>query len=226
MRHMGMTVALAAILVSTACVTNPETGNKRISKAVLGGVLGAAGGYLLGDIIGGKRDRTEKLLGAGIGAVAGAGIGYYMDEQEKKLRERTANTGIELERRGDELLVNLPDNVSFGYDSAAIKPQFESALNRVAETLTEYPNSYIDIYGHTDSTGSEDYNLRLSERRASSVTNYLVYRGVDSVRLATRGFGESQLKCRPEVTPSDYQCNRRVELRITPVTQSDVAAVR
>jgi len=225
------TIKLAALatisaVALTGCVTDPETGQKRISNAAIGGLGGALGGYLLGDLIGGKNSRTEEIVGAGIGAVAGAGVGYYMDEQEKKLRQRTAGTGIDVERQGDQLVLNMPGDVTFDYNSALVKSQFRSALDSVASTLAEYPSTYIDVYGHTDSTGSDSYNQGLSERRASSVADYLGGRGIQRARMATMGYGESQLKCSPERSEADYQCNRRVEIRIAPVTQADVNAAR
>lgn len=225
------TIKLAAVaslgaLTLTGCVTDPETGKQRISKAAIGGIGGALGGYLLGDLVGGRNDRTEKILGAGIGAVAGAGVGYYMDQQEKKLRERTAGTGIDVERQGDQLVLNMPGDVTFDLNSAVVKSQFRSALDSVASTLSEYPSTYIDVYGHTDLQGSETYNQGSSERRAASVADYLAGRGVNRARMATMGYGETQLKCAPERTQADYQCNRRVEIRIAPVTQADVAAAQ
>ena len=213
-------------IVLTGCVTDPETGQKRISNAAIGGIGGALGGYLLGDLIGGRNSRTEEIVGAGIGAVAGAGVGYYMDQQEKKLRERTAGTGIDVERQGDQLVLNMPGDVTFDYNSALVKSQFRGALDSVASTLAEYPSTYIDVYGHTDSTGSDSYNQGLSERRAASVADYLGGRGIQRARMATQGYGETQLKCTPERSEADYQCNRRVEIRIAPVTQSDVNAAR
>ena len=220
------TLASIGALMLTGCVTDPETGQKRISKAAIGGIGGALGGYLLGDLIGGRNSRTEEIVGAGIGAVAGAWVGYYMDQQEKKLRERTAGTGIDVERQGDQLVLNMPGDVTFDYNSALVKSQFRSALDSVASTLAEYPSTYIDVYGHTDSTGSDSYNQGLSERRAASVADYLGGRGIQRARMATLGYGESQLKCSPERSEADYQCNRRVEIRIAPVTQADVNAAR
>jgi outer membrane protein OmpA-like peptidoglycan-associated protein len=216
------TLASLCAIALAGCVTDPVTGEKKISKAAIGGVGGALGGYLLGDLIGGKHSRTEEIVGAGIGAVAGAGAGYYMDQQEKKLRERTAGTGIDVERQGDQLVLNMPGDVTFDLNSAVVKSQFRSALDSVASTLGEYPSTYIDIYGHTDSTGSDSYNQGLSERRASSVADYLGSRGVQRARLATMGYGESQLKCAPETTEADRQCNRRVEIRIAPVPHNYV----
>jgi outer membrane protein OmpA-like peptidoglycan-associated protein len=220
------TIRIAALaglasLGLSACVTDPETGQQRISKSAIGGIGGALGGYLLGDIVGGRRDRTEKIVGAGIGAVAGAGIGYYLDQQERELRQKTAGTGIDVVRDGDSLLLNMPSQVTFDVDSSAVKPEFRSTLNDVASTLVQYESTYIDVYGHTDSTGSDAYNQTLSERRAQSVSSYLASRGVQSARLATRGFGESQ-PVASNTTEEGRAQNRRVEIRIVPVTQSDV----
>lgn len=221
----GKIAAFASLigLATAGCVTNPETGEQRVSRAAIGGVLGAAGGYLLGDLVGGRRDRTERIVGAGIGAVAGAGVGAYMDRQERELRQRTAGTGIEVDRQGDQLVLNMPGDVTFAYDSATVQPQFQSTLDQVAATLRDYPSTYIDIYGHTDSRGSEVYNQGLSERRANAVQSYLSGRGVQYQRMATRGYGETALKC-PETSDEGYRCNRRVEIRIAPVTQEDTRA--
>lgn len=218
-RFAAMAAIVSSIGLATAgCVTDPATGEQRISRAAIGGVLGAGGGYLLGDLIGGRNDRTERIIGTGIGAIAGAGVGAYMDRQERRLREQTAGTGIDVERQGDQLVLNMPGDVTFGYDSAAVQPQFQSTLDQVAATLREYPSTAIDIYGHTDSRGSEVYNQGLSERRANAVQSYLASRGVQYERLATRGYGETALKC-PETSEDGYRCNRRVEIRIAPVTQ-------
>ena len=183
------TIAALGAITLTGCVTDPVTGERKISKAAIGGVGGALGGYLLGDLIGGRNSRTEEIVGAGIGAVAGAGVGYYMDQQEKKLRERTAGTGIDVERQGDQLVLNMPGDVTFDLNSAMVKSQFRSALDNVASTLAEYPSTYIDVYGHTDSTGSDTYNQGLSERRAASVADYLAGRGIQRARMATLGYG-------------------------------------
>lgn len=215
--------AISTMLLTAACTTNPETGNKRLSKAAIGGVAGAVGGYFLGDLIGGKRDRTEKIVGAGIGAVAGAGIGAYMDAQEKKLRQETAGTGVDVIRDGDNLMLRMPSGVTFAYDRAEVQPQFQPVLSDVAKVLKDYPSTYIDVYGHTDSDGSDAYNQGLSERRAQSVASYLGMQGVQSARIATRGFGETQ-PIASNATADGKAQNRRVEIKIVPVTQGDVAA--
>ena len=218
-KNQMITLALvAAMLPLSACVTDPTTGKRRISKAAIGGIGGALGGYLLGDLIGGKRDRTEKIVGAGIGALAGAGAGYYMDEQEKKLRQQTAGTGVNVTREGDNLVLDMPSEVTFGVDSTNIDAGFRNTLDQVASTLTQYEKTYVDVMGHTDSTGSDAYNQTLSERRASAVADYLSIRGVQSARLATRGYGESQPKA-SNLDAAGRSANRRVEIRLVPVTQ-------
>ena len=210
--------ALASLTLTAACVTDPVTGERKISKAAIGGLGGAVGGYLLGDLVGGRRDRTEKIVGAGIGALAGAGIGAYMDKQERDLRARTVGTDVQVIRQGDDLVLNMPSGITFGYDSATVQPQFQPTLNQVAQVLADYNQTYIDVYGHTDSTGTDAYNMSLSERRATSVADYLAGRGVQSARLGTRGYGESQPVAANE-SEDGRAANRRVEIKIVPITQ-------
>ena len=211
----------AAFLLATtaACITDPNTGERRVSKAAIGAVIGGGAGYLLGEVLGGRRDRTERIIGAGVGAIAGGAVGAYMDRQEQELRRRTAGTGVEIEREGDELLLTMPAGITFGFDRSDIQPQFQPVLNEVAQTLSAYPSTLIDVYGHTDSTGTDSYNQSLSERRASSVADYLAGRGVQRVRIATQGYGETRLLVSPERSEADRQANRRVEIRIVPATE-------
>ncbi len=216
-----VTAAFAAALLATtaACVTNPETGEREFpTRTVIGAGIGAVGGYLLGDLIGGRRDRTERIVGAGIGAIAGGAIGQYMDRQEQELRRRTEGTGVVVERSGDELILTMPSGITFAFDRYDIQPQFRPTLDQIAQTLTAYPQTMIDIYGHTDSVGTDAYNQTLSENRARSVASYLGTRGVQSVRMATRGFGETQ-PIADNATEEGRAANRRVEIRIVPVQQ-------
>lgn len=213
--------AIAALTTTTACTTNPETGNQRMSKAGIGAIAGAVGGYLLGDVVGGRRDRTEKILGAGIGALAGAGIGHYMDEQEKKLRQQTAGTDVEVIRNGDEIMLNMPSGVTFDTNSYTVKPEFQGTLNQVASTLSQYNQTYIDVYGHTDSTGNDAINVPLSQNRAQAVANYLTQRGVVSARIGTQGFAATRPIASND-TPAGRQSNRRVEIKIVPLTEGGV----
>lgn len=220
-RLLTSTVAAAALLGTSACVTDPNTGERKVSRTAIGGIGGAGLGYLLGGLIGGK---TARIVGAGIGAAAGGYVGYRMDEQIKELEEATAGSGVDVSQtpNGDGILVNLPD-VTFAVNSTAISPSMRNTLDGVAQSMVNYPNSLIDVMGHTDSTGSEQYNLDLSKRRAESVANYLSSRGVARARMETIGYGE-QYPVADNTTESGRAQNRRVEIRITPVTEADVNA--
>ena len=211
-------VAVATGLLSTtaACVTDPNTGERRVSRAAIGAVGGAVGGYLLGDLVGGRRDRTERIIGTGIGALAGGAVGAYMDRQEQELRRQTAGSGVEIERRGDELVLTMPSGITFAFDRYDVQPPFRPTLDRVAEVLGDYPQTMIDIYGHTDSVGADAYNQTLSENRARAVADYLSMQGVNKVRMATLGYGETQ-PIADNGTESGRAANRRVEIRIVPV---------
>ena len=219
LKRVILAIFATSLLVATAaCVTDPNTGERRVSKAAIGAVGGAVGGYLLGDLIGGRRDRTERIIGTGVGALAGGAIGAYMDRQEQDLRRQTAGTGVRIERRGDELVLTMPTGITFAFDSYDVQPQFRPTLDRVAEVLGEYPQTLIDIYGHTDSVGSEAYNQELSENRARAVSTYLSTRGVQPVRIATLGYGETQ-PIADNATEEGRAANRRVEIRIVPMTR-------
>lgn len=214
-------VAALSLVSLSACVTDPNTGEQYASRTAIGGVGGAGLGYLLGGLIGGK---TARIVGAGIGAAAGGYVGYRMDEQIRELDEATAGTGVDVTETpdGTGILVNLPD-VTFAVDSTTISPAMRAVLDDVAASMIQYPNSLIDVMGHTDSTGSDAYNLDLSRRRAESVANYLVSRGVARARIETLGYGE-QYPIADNTTESGRAQNRRVEIRITPITESDVNA--
>ncbi|MGZ8310669.1 MAG: OmpA family protein [Allosphingosinicella sp.] len=216
----SVTAAFAAglLLSTTACISDPNTGEQRVSRAAIGAGAGAIGGYLLGDLIGGGNDRTERIVGTGIGALAGGAVGVYMDRQEQELRRRTAGTGVEIDRQGDELVLTMPSGITFAFDRYDIQPQFQPTLDQIGQTLSGYPQTMIDIYGHTDSTGTDSYNQTLSENRARAVAGYLSSRGVQPVRTATRGFGETQ-PVADNSTENGRGANRRVEIRIVPVEQ-------
>lgn len=212
-------IAAASLPLTAACVTNPETGERQVSKTAIGAAIGAAGGAGLGAIIGGKRNRTEVLVGTGVGALAGAAVGAYMDKQEKELREKTAGTGIGVERQGDEILLNMPANVTFDVDSAIVNAQFRPSLNEVARVLSQYEKTFVDVVGHTDSTGSDAYNMTLSQRRADSVATYLSSNGVLRARIATQGMGKTQ-PVADNATEAGRAQNRRVEIKLVPVTET------
>jgi outer membrane protein OmpA-like peptidoglycan-associated protein len=202
-------------------VTDPETGQKGMTRAGGGALAGAGAGALLGAILGGSNNRAEVLIGTGIGALAGAGIGSYMDRQERELRARTAGTGIEVERKGDEINLKLPAGISFDFNSAAIRPEFRPSLDQVAQTLASYQSTFVDVMGHTDSIGSVAVNQRLSEQRAQSVADYLSFQGVNRARIATRGYGKTMPIASNDTEEGRAQ-NRRVEIRLVPITEQDM----
>ncbi len=214
------TVAATLVLGIGGCTTiNPYTGDEQTAKATKGALIGAGIGALAGIISGDdSRDRRKRaLIGAGIGALAGASIGYYMDRQEALLRKELADTGIVFERQGDNIVMAMPGNVTFDVNKADIQPQFVSVLDRLSQVFNENNQTFIEVVGHTDSTGSDSYNQSLSERRARSVVNYLEGRNVVSDRLA--GFGKSSAyPIADNSTESGRQLNRRVEITLVPIT--------
>ena len=217
-------LAAVSLLGVSACVTDPNTGQQKVSRTALGGVGGAAAGLLLGGLIGG---RTGRIIGAGLGTAAGGYVGYRMDEQIRRLRERTAGSGVDVSPTdgGKAILVNLPDGVTFDVGSASLKPQFRSTLDTVAQSINQYPSSLIDVFGHTDSTGGAGYNQNLSEQRARTVASYLSTDGVSSARIRSQGFGAT-MPIASNATIDGRSRNRRVEIKIVPVTQDDVNAAR
>ncbi|MEP2735177.1 MAG: OmpA family protein [Erythrobacter sp.] len=223
-RILLSSVAVLSLLGTSACVTDPNTGQQKVSRTGIGGVGGAVLGGLLGGVIGGK---TGRIIGAVGGAAAGGIVGYKMDQQIKELKEQTAGSGIDVTEvdGGEAILVNLPDGVTFDVGSAVIQPNFRSTLDTVSNNLVQYPNSIIDVYGHTDSTGSDSFNQRLSEQRAQSVTNYMASRGVANARMRWQGFGESQ-PIADNTTEFGRSRNRRVEIKIIPFDQQDVNAAQ
>jgi outer membrane protein OmpA-like peptidoglycan-associated protein len=211
-------IAASAVLGTAACTTDPYTGQQTINRTAVGIGVGALGGYLLGDLVGGSHDRGARLAGMGIGAIAGGAVGHYMDRQEAELRRQTAGTGVDVYRAGDELVLRMPSGITFPVDQYDIQPQFQSTLNQVSQTLASYNQTYIDVLGHTDSTGSDAYNQALSDRRAQSVAGYLSAHGVERARIGIRGYGETQPIASNE-TEAGRAENRRVEIKVVPVTQ-------
>ena len=222
-RLIASGLAAVSLIGLTACVTDPNTGEQHVSRTAIGGVGGAGLGYLLGDLVGGK---SARIIGAGIGGIAGTVIGNRMDQQIRELDEATEGSGVDVSKTpdGESILVNLPD-VTFATASTTISPSFRAALDEVASSLQKYPDSLVDVMGHTDADGSDAYNLDLSRRRADSVKGYLVMRGVSGARVATIGYGEQYPRA-DNTTAEGKALNRRVEIRITPISQEDAAAAR
>lgn len=210
MKKITVIIVLSAFLFGCAGATHQE------GKAKTGVLIGSAGGAILGQVIGKNTEST--LIGAGIGAalggLAGHQIGSYMDRQEQALRNAvTASESVNIQRNQDILTATFKSDIFFDFDSSILKSGAYSEIARVSNVLNQYPKTTIRVEGHTDSTGSESYNMTLSEKRAEAVKNALVQRGVDPLRIQAIGFGESQ-----PVSSSDA-INRRVNIVIIPIAQ-------
>ena len=206
-----------ALLLSGGCANMNNMGK----GAVYGTAGGAAAGALLGQAIGGNSKATllGMAAGAAIGALSGTGIGYMMDKQEQDMRNALAQSeAIAIQREGDVLALTFKSDFTFAVNSSAIRAGLYTELDRVAQVLATYPQTTIFVAGHTDSTGSEEYNLQLSQRRADSVKNALIQRGVAAQRITAVGYGEGQPVGNNE-TEFGRQQNRRVEVRINPSNQ-------
>lgn len=213
-----LSVSTLVVFTAVGCTTvNPYTREQQTSKVVKGAGIGAAAGAVAGLLT--KGDKLENaLIGAGVGALAGGGVGYYMDVQEAKLRQRLEGTGVSVTRVGDNITLNMPSSITFALNSADLNAQFYSALEGVALVLKEYNKTVVEIAGHTDSSGSDAYNLQLSQRRAQAVAGYLTGQGVKTERLITVGAGEAYPIASND-TEQGRAANRRVELTIVPVTK-------
>ncbi len=207
---------MAAVFLAGCTTTNPYTGEQQVSKTAGGAALGALAGAGVGLLAGGD-DRRNALIGAGVGALVGGGVGVFMDKQESELRAQLEGTGVSVTRVGDQLVLNMPSNITFATDQDQVNSGFYSTLNSVALILNKYKQSLVDIYGHTDSTGNDNYNLDLSQRRAQSVAGYLASQGVDSRRFYVKGEGETR-PIGPNNNDAGRSQNRRVEIQITPLS--------
>lgn len=213
----SLALMLAALLSACATSTDPWTGEPRTSRTGAGAGIGAGVGAVIGAVSGGDRLKRA-AIGAGVGALAGAAVGNYMDRQEAALREQLRGTGVSVTRRGDEIILNMPGDVTFDVDSAGLKPQFFEVLDSVALVVQEFDQTVLIVDGHTDSTGSAEYNHELSKRRAETVARYIINQGVAPVRIESYGYGE-QYPVATNNTTEGRNRNRRVELTLMPVTR-------
>ncbi len=217
--HIRIASALVAALALSACTTNPYTGERQVSKTAIGAGIGAAAGAAIGYSTGdNKQERKEAALkGAAIGGVTGGGVGAYMDYQEKKLRERLAGVGVGVQRDKQTGVITLimPGNITFATAQSSVRADFYPVLDAVGDVFKEYNKTTITVSGHTDNVGRDDYNMKLSQDRASSVAQYLVSRGVAGSRIQAVGYGKS-MPIADNSTENGRAQNRRVEIRIDP----------
>lgn len=217
--HYLAAFAAAALLAAGCQTIDPYTGEEKTSSATKGAAIGAGAGAVLGVLTGddAKDRRKRALIGAGVGGLAGGAVGAYMDRQEAKLREQLQGSGVSVTRVGDEIVLNMPGNITFQTNSSDLNPQFFDVLNSVALVLKEYDKTVIEVVGHTDSTGTAEYNQSLSERRAGTVGTYLQNKAINPQRILAYGRGLTQ-PIADNSTADGRSLNRRVELRLSPIT--------
>ncbi|MBW3563762.1 MAG: OmpA family protein [Acidobacteria bacterium] len=213
--HWSLSILTVIIMVLAAACVSSDDPNKRAKKgAAIGAVTGAAAGAVIGNQS--DNPKTGAVVGAAVGAGVGAAIGHMMDKQQQEL-ERIE--GVEVTRTAeDEINVVMENDILFDFDSAALRADSRQSLRDMASVFVEYPDTRIDISGHTDSVGSASYNQNLSEERARAVTRYLTSQGVSPTRITARGYGES-LPTSSNETAAGRQLNRRVEIQITAIPQ-------
>lgn len=210
-------------VMATGCETlNPYTGEEQMSKTTKAALIGAAAGAVVGLASGDDalERRQRALIGAGVGALAGGAVGNYMDRQEAELRAELQGTGVSVTRtgeKGENITLNMPGNVTFATNSSDLNPAFFDVLKSVSKVLKEFDQTVVEVAGHTDSTGTDEYNQALSERRAGTVTQYLQSHSIMAQRLITVGMGES-MPVADNGTESGRQANRRVEITMVPLT--------
>ena len=207
---------LASCATYTGQTSDPNDPNRTRNGALIGAGIGAVAGLLSGGDAVERRQRA--MVGAGVGGLAGGSIGAYQDRQEAALRQRMAGTGVQVNREGDNITLNMPGNITFAFNSSNLDPQFYPVLDGVAQTLTEYNQTVVEVAGHTDNVGSDAYNQTLSVQRANSVANYLMGKGLNQQRFIVTGAGESRPVASND-TEAGRAANRRVEITLVPVHQ-------
>jgi outer membrane protein OmpA-like peptidoglycan-associated protein len=215
-RHKFVALALAGAIGLAGCqTTDPYTGEQQYSNATRGAAIGAAGGAIVGALTNRDQAGRNALIGAGIGALAGGLVGNYMDNQEAELRDRLRYAGVSVTRVGDNIHLNMENQILFDTGSAFLYPEAVEILGAVALVLEEYEQTYVNVNGYADTVGDRAYNQQLSEQRAEVVADELVRAGVVPVRISPRGYGETNLLV-PTPDNTNEPRNRRVEIILEP----------
>jgi outer membrane protein OmpA-like peptidoglycan-associated protein len=216
----ALAATLAATLVAGCQTTDPYTGESKTSRSTYGALIGAGAGAAIGMISGrdAKQRRERILLGAGVGALSGGAVGAYQDRQENELRAQMKDSGVTVTRKGEDIVLNMPGNVTFRTASADLNAQFYKVLDGVALVAKKYDKTILEVAGHTDNVGGEAYNKQLSQRRADSVAQYLESKGVAQARIMTAAGGEDH-PIASNATETGRAQNRRVEVTIAPIKQ-------
>ena len=216
----ALVVAAIAGLAAGCQTTDPYTGEKKTTSATIGALIGAGAGAAIGMISGGdaKQRRQRALIGAGVGALSGGAVGAYMDKQENELRAQMRDSGVTVTRKGEDIILNMPGNITFRTGSADLNAQFFKVLDGVASVARKYDKTIIEIAGHTDNVGGAEFNKQLSQRRANAVAQYLMSRGVAESRIMTAAGGEDH-PIASNATEQGRAANRRVEVTLAPLKE-------
>jgi len=217
---MKKLIIFLSIIAFTGCTTTDQrTGEKNPNKTGTGAGIGAIAGAVLGAAVSSKSDRGRgAVTGAVLGAAVGGGVGHYMDKQEKELREKLKDSGVQVNRQGNDLNLIMPGNITFAVGKSDIRSDFYSVLNSVGEALKQYDQTTVRISGFTDSTGPLSFNQRLSEDRANAVRTYLLAQGVAADRIDSAGYGPAN-PIASNASEEGRQANRRVEIKLIPIQQ-------
>ncbi len=208
---LNVKIPLAVVTTAFALTACVEPGEKTRQGALTGAAVGAVAGIALG-----KGDRKDEIVkGAVVGGLIGGAIGNQLDAQERALRGSIGSSGAMIVNTGSELIVTLPESITFETDSTYVRPSIQTTLTRLANNLNDYPNTTVDVIGHTDNVGSESYNQDLSARRAAAVSGILIRSGVSSNRIRAYGRGERD-PIATNLTAEGRSQNRRVEIVIIP----------
>jgi len=223
MNKLLIMLIITGLASLSGCETfDPYTGEEKTSNTAKGAGIGAGIGvvlaYLKNKDESSKKRKKQMIQAAGIGAIAGGGVGYYMDTQEAKLRKTLRASGVSVERDGDNINLIMPGNITFVTAGHDLNADFHEVLDSVIIVLQEFNKTLIVSAGHTDSRGSNEYNQSLSERRANSVAQYLLAKGVVEARIETVGFGEGT-PIADNGSAEGRSLNRRVELSLLPITE-------
>jgi outer membrane protein OmpA-like peptidoglycan-associated protein len=209
---LGWSVALLA-----ACGTSSPPPPALVRPAAFT-PLGLNAPYLYSDVIGGHKARAAKMKAAKIGSVAPGGGPAYMAELETELRRQTAGMGLDVLHVGNAIVIRIPAELTFAAGSSAVKPEFDATLLEISRTVKSMKQTYVDVFAHTDTSGTEAVNQALSDKRAAAVASYLGAHGVTKARIASKGLGETSPLYNPEADEAQKAANRRVEIRLLPYT--------
>ena len=223
MKKRITTLAIASLITLSGCTTfDAYTGEEKTSNTTKGAGIGAGSALLLSYIanrnVNSKERKKRMLRDAGIGAIVGGGVGYYMDTQEAKLRKQLRGSGVSVQRDGNNINLIMPSNITFASNGRNLNSGFYDVLNSVALVIQEYNKTTVVVSGHTDSVGSDAYNQTLSEGRAKSVADFLASKKVNPARLEVVGFGEKH-PIADNKTEQGRSLNRRVEVTLLPITE-------